>query len=79
MSFATSPFVKAIHGEVKAEVISLYSDSLKLVWQVAIGFAGLGFLLVFVEKEINLRTVLKTDYGIAEMEKSAKKESKAEA
>ena len=64
--FATSSFVKLFHGPVKAEIIGVYSDSLKLVWKVAIGVAGLGFLLVFVEKEIDLKTDLKTDYGMKE-------------
>jgi hypothetical protein len=77
--FATSSFVNGLHGEVKSEVISVYLDSLKLVWQVAIGFAALALLLVFVEKEINLRTVLQTKYGIAKKEKKPKKEQKEQA
>jgi hypothetical protein len=76
---ATSSFIKLFHGTLKAEIISVYSDSLKLVWQVAIGIAGLGFLIVFVEKEINLRTDLKTDYGIEEKEKRAKTEGVVDA
>jgi hypothetical protein len=76
---ATRAFVENFSGILKMEIISVYSDSLKLLWQVSIGVAGLGFLLVFVEKEITLRTHLKTDYGVTEKEKKANPQSKAEA
>ena len=76
---ATSSFIKLFHGTLKAEIIKVYSDSLKLVWQVAIGIAGLGFLIVFVEKEIKLRTDLKTDYGIEEKQKKTGAEGVEEA
>lgn len=76
---ATSSFIKLFHGRLKVEIISVYSDSLKLVWQVAIGIAGLAFLLVFVEKEIKLRTEHKTDYGIEEKKKNAVTEGVLEA
>lgn len=72
---ATSSFVKGLPGEMKPKVISVYSDSLNLVWQVAVGFAALGLLLVFVEKEINLRTILQTNHCIAEKEKHTKEEA----
>jgi len=43
------------------------------VFQVATAFAGLAFLLVFLEKEVPLRTKLDTEYGLKE---SKAKESK---
>jgi hypothetical protein len=46
----------------------VFSDNPKAVWQVAIGAAGLGFLVVFIEWEIKLQAVLKTDFGISEKE-----------
>lgn len=40
--------------------------SLQLTWQVAIGFAALGFLLVFHEKEVPLRQELETEFGMVD-------------
>jgi hypothetical protein len=48
----------------KAQVIGIYVDGLQRCWQVALGFALLGFLLCFVVKEVTLRTHLKTDFGL---------------
>ena len=44
-----------------------------MVFQAATAFAGLAFLLVFLEKEVPLRTKLETEYGLKE---SNAKESK---
>jgi hypothetical protein len=60
---------------LRLEVIGVYSDSLKLVWEVAVAVAGLGFLLVFVEKEVKLRTALNTEFGIKKQDKEAKARS----
>jgi hypothetical protein len=37
-----------------------------MVWIVGAAICGVGFLLVFVEKEIKLRTELKSEYGMKE-------------
>lgn len=65
---ATKAFINSFHTQssLQNEIIGVYSDSLKLVWQVTIAFSGLGFLLVFLEREVKLRTELETDYGIVE-------------
>jgi hypothetical protein len=65
---ATKLFIDSYHGILRDQIISVFSDSLKAVWQVVIGVAGLGFLVVFIEREVKLRTVLKTDIGISEKE-----------
>ena len=65
---ATANYVNSLIGRplLRHQVISVYSESLKLVWQVAIGISGLGFLLVFLEKEVKLRTELETEFGMEE-------------
>jgi MFS family permease len=63
---ATKLFVDSYHRILRDQIISVFSDSLKAVRQVAIGVAGLGFLIVFIERKVKLRTVLKTDFGIFE-------------
>jgi hypothetical protein len=62
---ATKEFVDSIADPVvRAQVISVFSDSLKRIWQVGIAFVALGFLVVFIEKEVPLRKELDTEYGI---------------
>lgn len=65
---ATSAFLHSLEPATAAEVVSVTSDSLKLAWQVAIAVSGLGFFLVFLEKDVPLRKKLETDYGIQEKE-----------
>lgn len=66
---ATRDFVVSILDPVvKSQVVSVFSDSLRRTWQIGIAFLGLGFLVVFLEKEIPLRQELNTKYGIEEVE-----------
>lgn len=55
-------------------VRGIYSDSLKLCWQVALAFGLFGFLLTFAAKEIPMRTGLETEFGLADEKKVAGKE-----
>ncbi|KAL9130698.1 MAG: hypothetical protein Q9217_001177 [Psora testacea] len=63
-SRASRDFINSFPTGLRQELIGVYSDSLKLVWQVGIAFSGLSFLLVFLEKEIKLRTTLETEFGL---------------
>ena len=65
-SHVSNTYIDALAPPTKQEVISVYSQSLKLVWQVALGFAGLCFLLVFLEKEVALRKTVESDFGLKE-------------
>lgn len=67
---ATETFVTSLSATngVREQVISVFSDSMKQVWQVGIAFAGLGFLLVFLEERVELRKELETEYGLREKE-----------
>jgi MFS family permease len=65
---ASNTFINNLSDPVKSEVIGVFSDSLKLVWEVSIVFCGLACVLVFVEKEVPLRKELETEYGMTEKE-----------
>ena len=65
-SFASGTELNKLPSYVKAEVIGVYVDALKAIWQAAVAFACLGFLTVFVEKHIDLRTELSTEFGFEE-------------
>ena len=72
-STVSKAYISSLAPQVGSEVISVYSESLRLVWQVAIAFSGFSFLLVFLEKELKLRDELETEDGIKEPTKSGPK------
>ncbi|KAL5417655.1 hypothetical protein PMIN04_007673 [Paraphaeosphaeria minitans] len=63
-AFASKQAVQRLPEPTRAQVISIYVKSLNAVWQVGIALSLFSFLLVFVEKHIELRKELETDYGI---------------
>lgn len=69
--YATAAFVSSIEDTTtRAEVVQLFSGALRVVWLIGIAFAGVGFLLVFVEKEVELRKELNTEFGMEERKKN---------
>jgi hypothetical protein len=70
---ATKSFMDTITDPVtRAQVVSVYVDSLKTVWFVSMAFAVLAFLLVIIEKEVPLRKELETKFSMEEKAKSTK-------
>ena len=66
---ATNSYVNSLTGDTKTQVIWVYTQALKLVWYLGIAFCVIGLILALVEKEIDLRTELKTEFGIVEKKK----------
>ncbi|KAJ0124333.1 uncharacterized protein J7T55_005671 [Diaporthe amygdali] len=64
-ALATRSFMMTLNSQpiIKGQVLSVYVDSLKLVWQVGIAFSLLGFVVTFIVKGIPLRENLGTDFG----------------
>lgn len=77
-SHVSSTFIKSLAPEVQREVVSVYTDSLKMVWYVSLVFAGLVFIITFFEKEMTLRTELDTEYGIKNEKEDKEKETATE-
>ena len=67
---ASGDFVKQLPTAIKNEVIAVYVVALQRVWQTTIAFSCLGFFLVFVEKHVELRKELNTEYGLEEKQAS---------
>ena len=63
-SHVSRDFINSFEPLVKGQIISVYKDSLKVVWQVALGISCFSFLIVFLEREIKLRTELDTEFGL---------------
>ncbi|KAK1767504.1 putative multidrug resistance protein fnx1 protein [Phialemonium atrogriseum] len=70
----SAEFLNTFPPAIKQEIITVYADSLKYVWRLSVIFSGVSFLLVFLEKQIKMRTELETEYGLAE-ENGKKKDS----
>ena len=51
---------------VKEQIRRVFENALQRVFEVGIAFPGSAFLLVFLEKEIPLRTELETEFGLKE-------------
>jgi hypothetical protein len=65
--YAIAAFVNSIEDvATRAEVVEVFTGTLRQVWLIGIDFAGVGFLLVFAEKEIELRNELSTEFGMEE-------------
>lgn len=75
---AAARFVEQYPLEVQGEIRAVYREALKLVWEIAVAFAGLACVLVFLEKEIPLRTVLETEYGLKQSKKNPRKDNDIE-
>lgn len=66
----SSRYISALPEQTRNEVVAAYLGAMKNVWQVCIAFCGLAFLLVFLEKEIPMRTTIQSDYGLKEKKKA---------
>ena len=73
--YASASFLRSIPEPVRSQVVGVYNESLKLVWQISIVFSGVAFLFVLLEKQIKLRTELDTEYGLEERKKERHAES----
>lgn len=62
--YASGAFIKSLPHETRAQVLAVYTNALKGVWEAAIAFPFLGFLAVFIAKDVKLRTELETEFGI---------------
>jgi len=62
---ATKAFLNSFPPAIQEQLVNVYVEALKRVWQIGVVFAGITFLSVFLEKEIKLRTELDTEFGLA--------------
>jgi uncharacterized membrane protein YeaQ/YmgE (transglycosylase-associated protein family) len=74
---AYASFVWSFPEATRDQIISVYKDALKVLWQIAIAFAAVNFLIVLFEERVPLRTELETEYGLEQQEK--KKDGEATA
>lgn len=61
------------------EIAMVYVKSLRVIWWLGLGLSLLGFLIVFIEKHLELRTELQTAYGLDEGVQESSKRGEVEA
>lgn len=76
-SYAVSGAVRDLTGSFHDQVVDVYTQAVKYVWYIALAFVLLGFLIVFAEKHIPLRTELDTQYGLETKQEKEDPEAKA--
>jgi MFS family permease len=64
--YASASIIGHLPEDVRAEVLSVYTDALRAVWQAAIAFSLASFVVVFLTKHIELRKDLETEFGLEE-------------
>lgn len=67
--YTSRGLIKSLPDDVRAQVLSVYTDALKAVWEAAIAFSLLGFVAVFIAKDVKLQTKLETEFGLDEGKK----------
>lgn len=63
---ASAAFVQQFPAALQSEIRAIYRQATDRVFQVAIAFAGVAFLLSLFEKEVELRKTLDTEFGLEE-------------
>ncbi|KAI0901181.1 MFS general substrate transporter [Annulohypoxylon nitens] len=67
-SSATKAFVESFEEPVRQQIRTVFTLALHKVFLIGVPFIGVVFILTLFEKEIKLRTELKTEYGLEEPE-----------
>ncbi|KAI1497499.1 MFS general substrate transporter [Biscogniauxia marginata] len=69
-SSATRDFVLSFSEPTRDQIIEAFTRALSKVFLIGIAFPALSFILSFVEREVKLRTVLDTEFGLEDKEKT---------
>jgi len=64
--YVSAKLVASFEPVTRRQVVGVYTDSLRLVWRISVVFSGLAFILVFLERQIKMRTELETEFGLKE-------------
>ncbi|KAI0390332.1 MFS general substrate transporter [Xylariaceae sp. FL0594] len=64
--FASTGGIQRLSGGLQEEVLGVYTDALKTVWQVALAFALAGFLSALVVKQYDMSRKGESKFGLRE-------------
>jgi hypothetical protein len=60
----TAAFLDTFVGETREQLVGVYADSLRQVWQIGVVFAGLALVASLFERRVALRKHLDTQFGL---------------
>ncbi|KAI9713124.1 MAG: hypothetical protein M1820_001109 [Bogoriella megaspora] len=72
--FAGTGDVNHLPETVKQEVLRVYKESLDAIWYAAAAVAAIAFVVVFLEKHIELKMDMDTEFGMEEVRKECENE-----
>jgi MFS family permease len=75
--YASGGFIQRLPAETRQEVVRVYVHALRAQWLAGAAFAIISFLLVFVEKHVELRKELDTEFGLDEGDEVVDKSDRA--
>ncbi|KAI0316904.1 iron permease [Amylostereum chailletii] len=64
IAYATIPLISQLPDQLKMQVRAAFADSLRVVWFVLLGVAGLGFLCSLPMKQLRLHTEVDQDWAL---------------
>lgn len=62
--------VRELTGQTLRQTLRVHEEALRIVWFVGLAFALVGLLLVFIEKHVDMRVTLDTEFGFEEAPRS---------
>ncbi|KAI0751820.1 MFS general substrate transporter [Daedaleopsis nitida] len=65
IAVAAVPIIRTLDDSLKLEVEVAFAESLAVVWKIMLGLSGLGFLTVFLLKELPMSSHTDEKYGLA--------------
>ncbi|KAH8645399.1 hypothetical protein BX600DRAFT_519420 [Xylariales sp. PMI_506] len=63
-SHISAAYITSLAPDVRDHVVQTYAAALRVVWIVCLAFSALGFVLVFLEREIKLRRKVEGDFKL---------------
>ena len=66
IAYASIPVIKTLEEPLRSEVRRAFTDSIRVIYQVLIGIAGLGFLISLPMKALPLHTQMDEKWGMDE-------------
>ncbi|KAK4097156.1 MFS general substrate transporter [Parathielavia hyrcaniae] len=61
---ASATFIEGFDDEIGGQIVSAFIASFKLVWIIFLALAVLGFIITLLERQVQLRRGLDSDYGL---------------
>ncbi|PSR97193.1 major facilitator superfamily domain-containing protein [Coniella lustricola] len=70
-AYSYALLVRDLAGDTKQQTLAVYEQALRTVWYVGLAFALVGFLLVFVEKHVDMRVTMEGEFGLEKTKRAS--------